>query len=85
MEDMNTTEYLSKIKRAVYENLRDIDAAPSVQMQSESLGARGTAEAHLSASSDVPKMPHDDEDDKENEDMEDPDTRLHSEHSPKRS
>ena len=26
-------------------------------------------------------MPHDDEDDKENEDMEDPDTRLHSEHS----
>lgn len=29
---------------------------------------------------DVPKMPHDDEDDDENEDMEDPDTRLHSEH-----
>lgn len=36
MEDMNTTEYLSKIKRAIYENLRDIDAAPSVQMHSES-------------------------------------------------
>jgi hypothetical protein len=33
---MNTTEYLAKIKRAVYENLRDIDAAPSVQMQSGS-------------------------------------------------
>ncbi|KAJ9106196.1 histone deacetylase [Naganishia friedmannii] len=33
MEDMNTPEYLAKIKRAVYENLRDLDAAPSVQMQ----------------------------------------------------
>jgi hypothetical protein len=37
MEDMNTPEYLNKIKRAVYENLRDIDAAPSVQMQSEQI------------------------------------------------
>ncbi|KAJ9124156.1 hypothetical protein QFC22_000953 [Naganishia vaughanmartiniae] len=33
MEDMNTPEYLAKVKRAVYENLRDLEAAPGVQMQ----------------------------------------------------
>ena len=36
MEDLNTPEYLAKIQRAIYENLREKEAAPGIQMQSES-------------------------------------------------
>lgn len=35
MEDLNTPEYLAKIQRAIYENLREKEAAPGIQMQSE--------------------------------------------------
>jgi histone deacetylase 1/2 len=35
MEDMNTPEFMDKLKRSIFENLRDKTAAPSVQMQGE--------------------------------------------------
>jgi hypothetical protein len=37
MEDLNTPEYLAKIQRAVYENLREKEAAPGIQMMSKLL------------------------------------------------
>jgi histone deacetylase 1/2 len=36
MEDLNTPEYLGKIQRAIYENLREKEAAPGIQMQCSS-------------------------------------------------
>lgn len=36
MDDLNTREYLEKIKTQVFENLRHTGAAPSVQLQRES-------------------------------------------------
>ena len=33
MEDLNTPAYLSNLKTAIFENLRDVNFAPSVQMQ----------------------------------------------------
>jgi hypothetical protein len=35
MTDQNTPEYLDKLREAVFEILRDQNAAPSVQMQGE--------------------------------------------------
>jgi histone deacetylase 1/2 len=35
MTDHNTPEYLDKLREAVFEVLRDKNAAPSVQMQGE--------------------------------------------------
>lgn len=35
MDDLNTREYLEKIKTQVFENLRHTGAAPSVQLQRE--------------------------------------------------
>ncbi|KAG8943678.1 histone deacetylase [Tulasnella sp. 424] len=57
MEDMNTREYLERMKNRVLENLRYVRGPPSVQMQ------------------EVPRLPHDDEDPNEDEDMVDPDER----------
>ncbi|KAG8919610.1 histone deacetylase [Tulasnella sp. 418] len=57
MEDMNTREYLERVKNMVLENLRHVGGPPSVQM------------------TDVPRLPHDNEDENEDEDMIDPDER----------
>lgn len=35
MDDLNTREYLEKIKTQVFENLRQAGGAPSVQLQRE--------------------------------------------------
>lgn len=35
MEDLNTPEFLHKVKRTIYEQLRDLPSAPGVQMQGE--------------------------------------------------
>ncbi len=33
MEEMNTPEYIHKLKQSIFENMRDKDAAPGIQMQ----------------------------------------------------
>lgn len=33
MEDLNTPEFLHKVKRAIFEQLRDRQPAPGIQMQ----------------------------------------------------
>ncbi|KAG8898341.1 histone deacetylase [Tulasnella sp. 403] len=57
MEDMNTKEYLERMKNKVIENLRFIKGPPGIQL------------------TDVPRLPHDDEDENEDEDMQDPNER----------
>lgn len=73
MTDHNTPEYLDKLREAVFEVLRDKNAAPSVQMQGACTGALMRDE--LKCPSEVPKLSHDDAGENDMEDGEDRDTR----------
>ncbi len=91
MEDMNTPEYLHKIKRSIFEMMRDRDSTPGIQIGGESekscrctdLWMKGSIclrfqLIHVTSIA-VPKMSHDDEDGKEDEDMQDPNVRVSGE------
>ena len=75
MDDLNTRDYLEKIKEQVFENLRNTAfTAPSVQQQ------RGSNESLLFfqlkisvAPTAIPKLPRDDVE--MDEDLDDPDSR----------
>ena len=75
MTDHNTPEYLDKLREAVFEVLRDKNAAPSVPLQ-------GGSTFMTTLMKEIPKLRHDDESDSEMEDEEDKDERVPSEHQP---
>ena len=73
MEDLNTREYLDKIKVQVFENLRHTGFAPSVQMQRK-LQCKVLVCSELTLSDEaIPKLPRDDAE--ANEDLDNPDDR----------
>lgn len=78
MEDMNTREYLERMKSRVLENLRYVRGPPSVQMQGKSgdcINSMQRLTGRDGCPTEVPRLPHDDEDPNEDEDMVDPDER----------
>lgn len=78
MEDMNTREYLERMKSRVLENLRYVRGPPSVQMQGKSADCINSMQKLTwrdGCPAEVPRLPHDDEDPNEDEDMVDPDER----------
>ena len=72
MTDHNTPEYLDKLREAVFEVLRDKNAAPSVQIHGEGLPI-GTV--WILNVAEVPKLAHDNDDDHAMEDEESKDVR----------
>jgi histone deacetylase 1/2 len=72
MTDHNTPKYLDKLKEAVFEMLRDKDAAPSVPLQCK-LRHHVVPKADRKA---IPRLSHDADSDDEGEDEEDKDERI---------
>lgn len=73
MTDHNTPKYLDKLKEAVFEMLRDKDAAPSVPLQCKLSGPSCHRLADQIA---IPRLAHDADSDDEGEDEEDKDERI---------
>jgi histone deacetylase 1/2 len=78
-EDMNTPEYLERVKNIVLDNLRRLGGPPSVQMSGMDFESYAEEIVTLITLSDIPKMPIDEamDDPQQNEDLIPSDTRRH--------
>jgi len=76
MEDMNSREYLERVRSIVLQNIRSMGGPPSVQMHCK-LFVQLILDGYLThPTAAVPQLPHDKLDDNEDEDMADPDERI---------
>ena len=77
MEDRNSVEYLERIKNVVMEHLREIGGPPGIQMTGEWVATYDEVfwVALTEVAEDTPRLPHDEEDLNEKEDLDNPDER----------